>query len=118
MSPCPVIPVLGYSNVPEAVDWLCRAFGFAVRVRIADHRAQLKIGEGCLVVATAERDRKLIANLASHRHGLSELDVMCIAWRVLTNQARLVRDKPKMRLVSPSDRPVQLPCSYLEFVDW
>jgi uncharacterized glyoxalase superfamily protein PhnB len=51
MPPCSVIPVLGYPNVPEAVDWLCRAFGFAVRLQIAEHRAQLQIADGCIVVA-------------------------------------------------------------------
>lgn len=46
-----VIPVLGYRDVREAVAWLCRAFGFVERLRIADHRAQLAVGDGSLVVA-------------------------------------------------------------------
>jgi hypothetical protein len=29
MPASPVIPVLGYDDVAAAVDWLCRAFGFA-----------------------------------------------------------------------------------------
>jgi uncharacterized glyoxalase superfamily protein PhnB len=33
------------------VDWLCNAFGFVVRLRIGNHRIQLKVGDGCLVVA-------------------------------------------------------------------
>lgn len=51
MPSCPIIPVLAYPDVPKAVDWLCRAFGFSVRLQIADHRAQLKSGDGCLVVS-------------------------------------------------------------------
>jgi len=50
MPPCSVIPVLGYPDLPEAIDWLSRAFGFALRLRIADHRAQLKMGDGCIVL--------------------------------------------------------------------
>ena len=46
-----VIPVLAYSNVREAVDWLCRAFGFVERLRIGEHRAQLSFGSGSVIVA-------------------------------------------------------------------
>jgi uncharacterized glyoxalase superfamily protein PhnB len=45
-----VIPELAYPDVGAAVDWLCKAFGFAVRLRIGDHRAQLKFGSGVIVV--------------------------------------------------------------------
>lgn len=44
-----VIPELGYPDVVAAADWLSRAFGFAVRLRIGDHRVQLSIGEGAMV---------------------------------------------------------------------
>lgn len=50
MPPGTVIPELAYADVREAVDWLCRAFGFAGRLRIGDHRAQLTYGEGSIVV--------------------------------------------------------------------
>jgi uncharacterized glyoxalase superfamily protein PhnB len=49
--PCTVIPVLFYPDVGAAADWLCNAFGFTVRLRIADHRIQLKAGDGCIVLA-------------------------------------------------------------------
>ena len=45
-----IIPELPYSDVREAVDWLCRAFGFTERLRIGNHRSQLQFGEGSLVV--------------------------------------------------------------------
>ncbi|HEY2844444.1 MAG TPA: VOC family protein [Bryobacteraceae bacterium] len=45
-----VIPELGYPDVGEAVAWLCAAFGFTVRLRIANHRAQLNVGDGAMVV--------------------------------------------------------------------
>ena len=50
MPSSPIIPELPYIDVPEAVDWLCRTFGFKERLRIANHRAQLSFGEGSLVV--------------------------------------------------------------------
>ena len=46
-----VIPVLTYPDVREAAEWLCRAFGFAERLRIAGHRIQLSFGDGAVVVA-------------------------------------------------------------------
>jgi uncharacterized glyoxalase superfamily protein PhnB len=48
--PCTVIPVLTYADPAVAADWLCAAFGFTVRLRIANHRIQLKAGEGCLII--------------------------------------------------------------------
>ena len=39
-----LIPVLGYPSVSEAVAWLTRAFGFGVRWRVEEHRAQLGVG--------------------------------------------------------------------------
>jgi len=45
-----VIPELPYPDVVEATDWLCKAFGFTVRLLIADHRAQLVYGDGAVIV--------------------------------------------------------------------
>jgi len=45
-----VIPVLAYENVAEASEWLCKAFGFTVRLRIGNHRAQLSVGDGAVIV--------------------------------------------------------------------
>jgi len=47
---CTVIPELAYPNIGEAIDWLCNAFGFTLRIRIADHRAQLNVGDGAIVL--------------------------------------------------------------------
>ena len=49
--PCTVIPVLIYPDPAAAADWLSKAFGFAVRLRIANHRIQMKAGDGCLTLA-------------------------------------------------------------------
>ena len=45
-----VIPVLAYLDVPDAAEWLCRAFGFRERLRIGRHRAQLVFGDGAVIV--------------------------------------------------------------------
>jgi uncharacterized glyoxalase superfamily protein PhnB len=54
-----VIPVLIYPDVPEAVDWLTKAFGFVERVRIGeDHRAQLAFGDGAVIVGDVRGERR------------------------------------------------------------
>lgn len=51
MPSSPIIPVLSYADVREAVAWLVATFGFAERLRIGDHRAQLTFGGGDIVIA-------------------------------------------------------------------
>ena len=54
-----VIPVLIYPDVREAVAWLLTAFGFVERVRIGeDHRSQLGIGDGAVIVGDVRHDRR------------------------------------------------------------
>jgi uncharacterized glyoxalase superfamily protein PhnB len=52
--PCPVIPVLRYPDPATAAEWLCAAFGFTVRLRIANHRIQMRAGEGCFTIAEGD----------------------------------------------------------------
>ncbi|HVS71894.1 MAG TPA: VOC family protein [Phycisphaerae bacterium] len=57
-----VIPVLEYADVRAAAAWLCAAFGFRERLRIANHRIQLSIGEGAgegWIVAAERRGETL-----------------------------------------------------------
>jgi uncharacterized glyoxalase superfamily protein PhnB len=49
--PCTVIPVLIYPDPAGAAEWLSKAFGFTVRLRIANHRIQMRVGDGCLTIA-------------------------------------------------------------------
>lgn len=51
-----VIPVLAYESVAQASDWLCRTFGFKERLRIADHRAQLVLGDGAVILTTRDSE--------------------------------------------------------------
>ncbi len=45
-----VIPVLAYPDVNQAATWLCKTFGFSVRLRVGDHRVQLNVGDGAVIV--------------------------------------------------------------------
>ena len=84
-----VIPELGYGNVAEAVDWLCDTFGFTLRVRIANHRAQLNVGDGAIVVM----ERPASADNASspaHAIMVRVEDVDAHHQRVLARGARVL----------------------------
>ena len=56
MPPATVIPELAYSEISAAIDWLTAAFGFTLRLRIGDHRAQLHVPPDGAVVLTALAD--------------------------------------------------------------
>jgi uncharacterized glyoxalase superfamily protein PhnB len=45
-----VIPVLAYSDANQAAAWLCEAFGFTVRLQVDNHRVQLNVGDGAVIV--------------------------------------------------------------------
>jgi uncharacterized glyoxalase superfamily protein PhnB len=49
-----VVPVLAYPSVPEAVDRLVAAFGFTLRWRAGEHRAQLGIGGGAVAITAGD----------------------------------------------------------------
>jgi len=53
-----VIPELAYPDIEAAIDWLCKAFGFTLRIRMGGHRAQLNVGDGGAVVLI-EQDRNV-----------------------------------------------------------
>jgi len=52
--PCHVIPVLRYPDPSVAAVWLEKAFGFTVRLRIANHRIQMRAGDGCFTIAEGD----------------------------------------------------------------
>jgi uncharacterized glyoxalase superfamily protein PhnB len=56
MPRCAVIPQIAYEDVDEAVDWLGAAFGFTPRLRIGNHRAQLNVGDGAIVLTQRRQD--------------------------------------------------------------
>lgn len=54
MPPSTVIPQLPYDAVIPAAEWLERVFGFTIRLRIADHRIQMNVGDGHVVLVQGE----------------------------------------------------------------
>lgn len=63
-----IIPELAYADVDAAVTFLCDAFGFRERLRIADHRAQLVFGNGAVVAMDMSREAS--ADAAPRGHGM------------------------------------------------
>lgn len=51
-----VLPELVYPDIGEAIDRLCDAFGFSLRIRIGDHRAQLNVGDGAVILIERNRN--------------------------------------------------------------
>lgn len=49
-----MIPVLRYPDPSVAAEWLGKAFGFTVRLRIANHRIQMLAGKGCFTIAEGD----------------------------------------------------------------
>jgi len=49
-----VVPILIYEDVGQAIDWLCRAFGFSERLRVERDgiigHAQLTVAEGAIML--------------------------------------------------------------------
>jgi uncharacterized glyoxalase superfamily protein PhnB len=61
-----VIPELAYPDVAAAAIWLCDAFGFTVRLAIGDHRIQLNVGDGAVVLTRLADDVPLGAMVSGH----------------------------------------------------
>ncbi len=64
-----VVPVLPYPDVREAVEWLTRVFGFTERLQIAEHRAQMRFGDGAMIVAEyIDRDQRPLEGAKYETH--------------------------------------------------
>lgn len=63
-----VIPELAYADVRQAVTWLCRTFGLTERLRIGDHRAQLSLGNGSIVVTRRKLESASDPSRAPNSH--------------------------------------------------
>ena len=89
-----VVPVLTYPDVREAVAWLSVAFGFVERVRIGEnHRAQLKVGDGAVIVADVRHDRRSPrAGEATHYVMVRVDDARAHCERARANGARILME--------------------------
>jgi uncharacterized glyoxalase superfamily protein PhnB len=66
MPPGTIIPELAYTDVREAAGWLCRAFGFRERLRIANHRVQLVLDDASIVAIELPPEQASAVRLATH----------------------------------------------------
>jgi uncharacterized glyoxalase superfamily protein PhnB len=51
-----VLPELAYPDIGEAIARLREAFGFTVRIRMGDHRAQMNVGDGAVILVRPDGD--------------------------------------------------------------
>ena len=58
-----VLPELAYPDIGEAIERLCAAFGFTLRIRMANHRAQLNVGDGAVILVKAEHGISLKSSI-------------------------------------------------------
>lgn len=84
-----VIPVLAYEDVRQAVEWLCNVFGFRERLHIGNHRSQLVVSEGAVVVS--ERGAGQDFNGSSHSLIVRIEDVDSHYKRALAYRAKIVQ---------------------------
>jgi uncharacterized glyoxalase superfamily protein PhnB len=51
-----VIPQIPYPDVTKAAEWLRDTFGFTIRLVIGNHRIQMNVGDGAIVVVEPRAD--------------------------------------------------------------
>lgn len=69
-----VIPELAYDDVEKATDWLCSTFNFSLRIKIADHRAQINIGTGAMVITKRDSENNNMKNINSTMVRIDNID--------------------------------------------
>jgi uncharacterized glyoxalase superfamily protein PhnB len=72
MPPSVIIPELPYADVREAVEWLCRTFGFVERLRIGNHRSQLSFNGGSLVVTQRNSESSALSSIMVRVHDIDQ----------------------------------------------
>jgi len=91
MPPGILIPELGYADVRAAATWLCEALGFSERLRIADHRVQLTLGDASIVVTEGPQQPDP-AHASTHAVMVHVDDVNAVFARAKAHGARVVRE--------------------------
>lgn len=74
-----VVPVVIYSDVAKAIDWLCHAFGFEERLRAPGRdgvitHAQLNAGDGAIMIGSGGGPFKPMRAGELHQYVLVEVD--------------------------------------------
>lgn len=85
-----VIPVLAYPDANQAASWLCDAFGFSVRLRIGDHRVQLNVGDGAVIVRELRANEVAAALGNGHSLTIRVADADAHCERARAHAARIV----------------------------
>ena len=87
---CTVIPELAYTDIDKALEWLRAAFGFTLRLRIANHRAQMNVGDGALVLVELPGGQSLPVDIGcSVMVRVENVDQHCA--RAVQNGAKVIR---------------------------
>jgi uncharacterized glyoxalase superfamily protein PhnB len=91
-----VLPEIPYPDIGVAIDRLCSAFGFSLRLRIANHRAQLNVdsdGSGAVILTAA-------------RGALSPVSIMVRVADVRAHWERVSGSQAGMQVLNePTDYP-------------
>ena len=87
-----VIPVLAYPDVNRAAAWLCDAFGFSVRLRIGNHRVQLNVGDGAVIVREMRENETNAPLGAGHSVTVRVEDADAHCRRARAHGARITQD--------------------------
>jgi len=98
---CTVIPQLAYPDVAKAVDWLCAAFGFGVRLTIGNHRVQLNVGDGALVIM----ESSVPADGSAQPRNPSEFGHVMIRVDEIDSHCERAKQHGAKILRSPADHP-------------
>ena len=85
-----VIPELAYPDIGVAIDWLTAAFGFSLRLRIGDHRAQMNVGNGGAIVLITRPPGEM-PGMVTHAVMVRVEDVDAHRDRARLNGARVLR---------------------------
>ena len=85
---CTVIPEIAYPDVEAAAAWLIAAFGFTLRVAIGNHRAQMNVEDGAMVVTEMPADGVWAPRVVMVR--VEDVDVHCA--RAIAHWAKIVHE--------------------------
>lgn len=100
MPQCDVIPELAYPDAAAAVTWLVDVFGFKLRLRVGQHRVQLDVGRGAVIV----KERAVDAVSQAERSGNPTHSIMVRVTDVDAHHRRAVERRAHI-LQSPADFP-------------
>jgi uncharacterized glyoxalase superfamily protein PhnB len=86
---------LYYDRAGEAIDWLCRAFGFEVRLKVEGddgrvEHSELVFGEGVIMVSDSKPDRMPYARPPAAVGGANTQNIMVYVDDVEAHQRRAV----------------------------